>query len=116
MINVKEHVGEKHAHFYLRSAIKNNDKKETLIESRKRPRTDTETGVEGTNDQNAIGAVCVADDVRVKDVVKNFPNKNVTYTDVDKKHVLDLYAVVRSVLDEQDYKDVNYPASVITRK
>jgi hypothetical protein len=85
---VEGQVGEKHALFYLQSAIKktqgsgqkNHTPESGLIESRKRKNTNNEeeVDVEQSIGKNPIGAV--ADDVRITNALKEIPSKYITYS------------------------------------
>ena len=47
---------------------------------------------------NAVGAVSIADDARIKSALIKIPKKYTRYTNEDKTNVLELYSAVRNVI------------------
>ena len=111
--NVEDRVGNKNAIFYLCSAVKKkswrmitanhpnqkiplrhnqNQHKQTRIKKLKT------NGEIVTIECNAVGAVSIADDARIKSALIKIPKKYTRYTNEDKTNVLELYSAVRNVI------------------
>ena len=120
--NVENQVGEENTLFYLQSAIKNtirgakkNKTSSGNQESKKRKYNSDKRGDSEMNEGNIIGAVNIADDIRILNALKEVAPKYIIYSKKDKREVLKLHTVVRNILQEQDYTTIDYPSLLTTR-
>ena len=120
--NVENQEGEENTLFYLQSAIKNtirgakkNKTSSGNQESKKRKYNSDKRGDSEMNEGNIIGAVNIADDIRILNALKEVAPKYIIYSKKDKREVLKLHTVVRNILQEQDYTTIDYPSLLTTR-
>lgn len=112
VLSAVDSFGEKHALFYLESAVENlkkRNRKEFEEEG------DDEAIEHSGNESDAESYVMsLEDDDRIVEAASNFPAKYITYTEEEKNEILTLFKVVLEMAKEKNIANVERAAAETT--
>lgn len=112
LFSAVESFGDKHALFYLESAVKKLRKRNRSdFEEYEVNKFEEESGEESDEDINVIN---LEDEDRIVEAASNFAVKYITFTEDDKREILALFQVVLEVARERQLKKCERLAAITT--